>query len=354
MTKVALIAGVSGIVGNNLASHLLKQGDWQVIGISRRPPVNLPGVQYLPCDLLDAQDCREKLAPLGNVTHAFFTTWVRKNTEAENCLYNTQMLRNFIDGLQHSSLRHAALVTGTKHYLGPFEAYAKVGTTSPFKETQPRHDIQNFYYELEDVLFERAATRGFNWTVARPHTIIGFAEGNVMNMGMTLAIYASICKHTGMPFVYPGSPQQYNALTDITDAELLAKHLSWSATEPKAANEAFNVVNGDVFRWRMMWQTLAKFFELEATEYPGQVNRLETMMAGKEAVWNEMVKQYKLRPHGLEYLASWWHSDADLGREVECVNDMTKSRKLGFSEYYDSEESFIRLFRHLRQEQYIP
>ena len=42
------------------------------------------------------------------------------------------------------------------------------------------------------------------WTVHRPHTIIGHAIGNVMNMGSTLAVYASICRETGRPFLFPG------------------------------------------------------------------------------------------------------------------------------------------------------
>ena len=41
-------------------------------------------------------------------------------------------------------------------------------------------------------------------TMHRPHTIIGFAHGNVMNMGVTLAVYASLCKAQNLPFVFPG------------------------------------------------------------------------------------------------------------------------------------------------------
>ena len=94
-----------------------------------------------------------------------------------------------------------------------------------------------------------AEKRGFTWSVHRPHTLIGFAIGNAMNMAVTLACYASICKHTDKPFVYPGSPEQYNAVTDMTDARILADQLLWASTTPSAANMPFNIVNGDVFRW---------------------------------------------------------------------------------------------------------
>ena len=81
-----------------------------------------------------------------------------------------------------------------------------------------------------------------------------------MNMGTSLAIYAVIARETGIPFVFPGSPQSYNGLVDMTDARLLARHLEWEATEPRAANKAFNVVNGDYFRWRNMWPRIAGLF----------------------------------------------------------------------------------------------
>jgi hypothetical protein len=71
-----------------------------------------------------------------------------------------------------------------------------------------------------------------------------------MNMGVTLAVYGTICRETERPFVFPGSWEQWNFLTDVCDAQLLARHMEWAATTPKAHNEAFNSVNGDIFRWR--------------------------------------------------------------------------------------------------------
>jgi hypothetical protein len=58
----------------------------------------------------------------------------------------------------------------------------------------------------------------------------------------TLGAYAAICKETGRPFVFPGSPQQYEAVVDITDGRIIAKHLLWAATKPVARNNAFNIV----------------------------------------------------------------------------------------------------------------
>ena len=53
-------------------------------------------------------------------------------------------------------------------------------------------------------------------------------------------------------------------------------------------------------------------------------------------------------------LASAWHTDADLGREIEVVTDMTKSRLAGFHDYQPTLGSFLDLFARLRQERIIP
>ena len=46
--------------------------------------------------------------------------------------------------------------------------------------------------------------------------------------------------------------------------------------------------------------------------------------------------------------------DADLGREIEVVTDMTKSRLAGFHEYQPTLGSFLDLFARLRRERIIP
>jgi hypothetical protein len=90
-----------------------------------------------------------------------------------------------------------------------------------------------------------------------------------MNLGTSLAAYATIARETGRPFSFPGSPEQYNGLVDVTDARLVANHMIWSSTTTAAANTAFNVVNDDVFRWRRMWSTIANHFGIEAGRIRG-------------------------------------------------------------------------------------
>jgi nucleoside-diphosphate-sugar epimerase len=280
----------------------------------------------------------------------------RRPTEAEMIRVNRAMVENVLDALRpKKSVRHVALVTGLKHYLGPFEAYGK-GTLpqTPFREDQGRLDIENFYYAQEDAVFAAAARDGFTWSVHRPHTIIGKAVGNAMNMGTTLACYATLCRELGRPFVFPGSAAQWNGLTDMTDARLLARQLLWASTEPKAANEAFNVVDGDVFRWSWMWGRIAAWFGIEAVAFDGTHRPLEPRMAQDGPAWAEIAQRYGLAEPNLEKLASAWHTDADLGRPIEVVTDMSKSRRLGFTAYQPTDDAFYDLFGQLRADRLIP
>ncbi|QNK75125.1 SDR family oxidoreductase [Variovorax sp. PAMC28562] len=352
--KHALVIGHTGVVGGNLASHLINLGDWKVTGVARNSLATTTGVTPITVDLLDRNATLQALSGL-RPTHLYFTTWTRRDTEAENIKANGAMLANVLDAVAPArSLRHAALVTGTKHYLGPFESYGASKPDTPFTEDRPRLPGENFYYTQEDILFAQAATHGFGWSVHRPHTIVGYALGNAMNMGVTLAIYASICKETGQAFVFPGSRQQYEAVTDMTDARLLARHLTWASTCEAGRDEAFNVVNGDLFRWRQMWATLAEEFGLVNGGFPSQPMPLAQQMATSGPVWDDMVKKYGLQPHALDRLASWWHTDGDLGRDVECFNSMTKSRAAGFGEHHDTAQSFRELFVLLRGNRIIP
>jgi len=353
MTNSALIVGATGIVGRAAARLLAKNG-WRVAGLARKP-IAQDGVVSIAGDLLDTASLGAALAD-ERPSHVFITTWARQATEAQNIKINSAMVRNVLDALRPAgTIRHVALVTGLKHYLGPFESYGKGQVpTTPFREDQGRLNVENFYYAQEDEVFAAAARDGFNWSIHRPHTIIGMAVGNAMNMGTTLAVYATICRETGRPFCFPGSGMQWNGLTDMTDARLLARHLLWASTTPKAANEAFNVVNGDIFRWNWMWGRIASWFGIEAAPFDGTVRPLEEQMANDASLWADIARRRNLKESDLNRLASPWHTDADLGRPIEVVTDMSKSRRLGFTDYQATDMAFFDLFQSLRDDRLIP
>ncbi|HTJ93512.1 MAG TPA: SDR family oxidoreductase [Pararobbsia sp.] len=355
MTRHALIVGASGVAGSTLAQHLL-DNDWKVTGLSRGRNAEVAGVKSIAVDLTSADAVRDALAGQ-QPSHVFFTVWSRQANERENIRVNGAIVSNIFNGLGEASrgVKHVALVTGLKHYLGPFEAYATGAVPdTPFREAQGRQSVDNFYYEQEDRVFEAAKRYGFGWSVHRPHTIIGFAVGNAMNMGTTLAVYATLCRHTGMPFVFPGSATQWHGVTDMTDANLLARQLEWAATHDAGRDQAFNIVNGDVFRWKWMWSRIADYFGIEAVPFDGTIQPLDARMANAAPVWREIAENFDLAEPDIAKLASWWHTDADLGRTMEVFTDMSKSRKAGFLDFEATDEAFFRLFDRLKDEGLIP
>ena len=350
----ALVVGATGIVGQAVVRKLVEAG-WTTYGLSRSGTQVVGGVTPLRADLSDPVALAKALKG-GAPELVTITAWTRQKTEAENIAVNGGAVRNLLAALEPGrSVEHVALMTGLKHYLGSFEAYAVgVMADTPFREEEPRLDSPNFYYAQEDELFSSAKRNGFTWSVHRAHTVFGFATGNAMNMVATLCAYASICRDQGRPFVFPGSETQWNGVTDITDADLLAEQMIWASTEPGGHDEAFNIANGDVFRWRWLWPQIAAYFGVDWEGFEGSPRTLEASMAGMEDVWRGIADKHGLVEPDLYRVASWWHSDSDLGRNIEVITDMNKSRKAGFTASRDTRDSFFTYAQRYREARITP
>jgi hypothetical protein len=75
-----------------------------------------------------------------------------------------------------------------------------------------------------------------------------------------------------------------------------------------------------------MWKRVAEGLGVEAAESPGEPNPLDGRLDHADEVWAGLVERYGLQPYKASDLASWWHTDADLGRQVETFADMSRSR----------------------------
>ena len=349
----ALVVGATGIIGQALSTQLVDAG-WTTFGLSRSGGA-VDGVTPVAADLSDPEALRTALDGVAPELVAI-TAWTRQETEAENIAVNGAAVRHVLAALEPSgSVRHVALMTGLKHYLGPFEAYGTGDMPdTPFREEEPRLDHPNFYYAQEDELFDSARRTGHTWSVHRSHTVFGFATGNAMNMVLTISAYATICRELDQPFVFPGSELQWNGLTDVTDADLLAEQIIWAASHEAGHDEAFNIANGDTFRWRSLWPRIAEHFGVRWEGFEGAPRPLEDAMADSSAVWRRIAEKHDLVEPDIDRLASWWHTDGDLGRTVESLTDMNKSRSAGFLGFRDSRESFLHHVERYRAAHIIP
>ena len=141
----------------------------------------------------------------------------------------------------------------------------------------------------------------------------------------------------------------------MTDAGLLADHLVWAATTPAAANQALNIVNGDVFRWRRHVAAARRRARRRAgRRSTASRRRSSSRWPTRGRSGRRSSRRHGLRDLDVETLASWWHTDADLGRTIETFTDMGRSRRLGFLGVRDTESSFTDLFARLRAERIVP
>jgi nucleoside-diphosphate-sugar epimerase len=347
---IALIAGGLGVVGRALVEHLEDDPDWRVIGLSRRTPDFETAAEFISVDLLDPADCKAKLGALTGVTHIFFTPYAARASFAEEVAPNLAMLSNLVDTIEPiaGDLRHVQLMQGAKWYGVQFGAPYK----TPAKEDDPRHMPPNFYYDQQDWLVERQKGKGWTWSGLRPHGVWGFSVGSEMNMLTSLAVYATISKHAGVPLRFPGCPALYDSVYQIVDVALLARAMVWAATAPAAANEACNITNGDFSRWRHLWPRIADFFDMEVG--PVQQVHLQTVMASQEPVWAEICEQYQLRRYTIDNLATWRFMDYAFANGFDQMSSLTKIRQAGWHEILDTEDTITQQLQRMRDDRIIP
>ena len=347
--KRALVLGGLGVIGRNLVRHLTELDDWDVIAVSRREPDFETRADYRAIDLLDESVCLRELGALDDLTHVFFAAYQAQPTRAEEVQPNLAMLVNAVTAVEQSSsgLQHISLMQGGKVYgchLGPFK--------TPAKESDPRHLPPNFYYDQEDYLRARQVGKTWTWSALRPEAVCGFALGNPMNIAMVIAIYATLSKELGLPLRFPGKPGAYSSLYQVTDAELLARATVWAATERACGNEAFNITNGDYFRWKNLWPRFAEFFDMELGD--PQTIRLTEVMPGLEPAWEECVQRHDLQRYPYEDVAHWGFGDVVFGIDYDNISSTLKARRFGFNDCRDTGEMFLDLFERLRRERVIP
>jgi hypothetical protein len=68
-----------------------------------------------------------------------------------------------------------------------------------------------------------------------------------MNSALTYMLYFLVCKEIGVEARMPTNQLYWEGYDDLSDSRLIADLIIWASTHPHAANQVFNVVNGDYF-----------------------------------------------------------------------------------------------------------
>ncbi len=347
--RSVLVAGAQGVIGQAAAEHFSAAPGTVVYGLSRRAIENLPGVIPVTVDLLSPPDVERAIAPLSDVTHIIFGAYIEKDTPGERSEVNVAMLCNLVTVVERSApgLKHVTIYQGGKAYgadLGPFK--------TPAREDDPRLMSPNFYYDQEDYLRTVQAGKKWSFSILRPEAVCGYAVGNPMNLTMVIAVYAAISREMGLPLRFPGPEGAYRALYQVTSADILARAADWAGKTPSAANEIFNITNGDYFRWQFMWPRIAKAFGMEVAE-PVPMP-LKVYMADKAALWAKMTEKYGLEPIAYNHLVSWGFGDFIFHSAFDNISSTIKARRHGFHDCIDTEDMFTQFFEDLRKRRIIP
>lgn len=348
--KTALVVGGNGIIGRNMVHYLQSNPDWNVIVTSRSPLDYETSAQYVSIDLLQEQAVQQQAEALQAVTHVFFAAYIEGKTLADQTQVNLTLFKNLVDGIEAVAphFEHITFIQGGKAYGAHLGIYK-----TPAKETDGRHFPPNFYYSQEDYLRKQSVGKQWSWTALRPDIVMGFAVGNPMNLANLIAAYASLCKELQVPFRFPGPPEAYHVLVNVTGADVLAQAMEWAALTPACRGEIFNITNGDIFRWSQAWPKFAQFFGVEVAE--PQTFSLTEYMADKGALWDEMVEKYGLEQHSLESLVQWPFGDFIFNTRYDAFFDVNKARRFGFhAMHHDSIEHTLGIFQSLRDAKIIP
>ena len=353
-----LVAGASGVVGHAAVEHFAALPDWEVIALSRRPVALPEGVRHVAVDLMDPGACARAARELTGVTHVLYAALfelpelVAGWRDARQMSTNEAMLRHLLDALepQARGLRHVSLMQGTKAYGGHVEP-----APVPCKERWPRHAHDNFYWLQGDLLRERQRRAGWVFTVLRPQIVLGHAVGSPMNIVGALGAYAALRREQGLPLAWPGGGRYVNG---ASCSRLIAQAAEWAGTHEVAANETYNVVNGDALVWQDLWAGIAARFGMAVG--PDEPQSLTQTMPPQEAAWAALAARHGLRSGSLQALvgSSWQFTDRAFAQGVEhpalSVLSPIKLRQHGFAGCYDTEDALHHWLDRMQAERLLP
>ncbi|KEF55239.1 uncharacterized protein A1O9_08893 [Exophiala aquamarina CBS 119918] len=236
----------------------------------------------------------------GDVTHAYFSSYVHKDDFIGLNNANQAFFENFQDALLATApkLENCTLQTGGKHYnvhLMP--------VPSPAREAEERRKspIGNIYYEQEDYLIK-------------------------------------LCIELREEAKMPTNQVYWECYDDVSYSRLIADETIWASTDADTGNQAFNVTNGDYFSWRYMWPRV-----------------VDGVVHGQEAVWDRICEKRGSAQAKASWDAATWAFQDRVFQHTWCATlSINKARQLGWIGHIDSFDSFTHAFEKFVELGQIP
>ena len=300
---------------------------------------------------------RTVLGDLRGISHIVYSALFEKPDlgqgwlDADQISTNFSMLKNLLDSVEPANpdLRHITLLQGAKAYgvhLGQIPV--------PARERARRAICTRISTGRRRIFCAHDnPCKGWHFTIFRPQVVLGFAPGSAMNMLAAIGAYAAISRARGLPLIYPGIGHR---IAEATDVRLLARAIAWGENAPEAANETFNITNGDVFVWQNVFPVIARQFGMEmGLPHPMP---LATVMPGHGETWDRLIREHGLAATTLDSLigSSWQFADFAFSRTHSTASLLStiKIRQAGFTECIDTEISLAEQLAALQRQKILP
>ncbi|MBC9732352.1 NAD-dependent epimerase/dehydratase family protein [Nocardioides marmotae] len=360
MARHVVVTGATGLVGRAAMEHFARAGV-RTTAVSRREPYDTHGATHLPLDLTDEDACLRELGALEDVTHLVFAALheepdlVAGWTSPAHGETNGRMLQNTLESLLISSpgLRHVTLLQGPKAY-GVHVRPLRPGAREDRDEDRL---TPNFYWVQEDYLRDRQSSAAYTWTIWRPALVLGLAGTGAMNLLAAIGVYAAVLRERGEPLHYPGHPVGSSAVQP-TDTDLMARAIDWAGRAPEAADQVFNLTNGETFSLHNLWPVVAEALGMQVGEV--RPFRFVEELPGFADDWDTVRSSHGLSAPGLVQFLGQSVQFADFvfgGRAPEGPQgsiSTVKVRRAGFHEAMYTDEMLRKWFARYRADGLLP
>lgn len=365
--KIALVSGANGITGAYVVKALAqtKPSEWsKIYTISRSPPHSLPDddrVEFIQADLNVQSDSIADFMRKGNVTgvtHYFHYAYIHSNDNQVLVDKNVPLFRETLMAVEEicgDTLERVVLQTGAKHYgihFGPAKGYPITESLGRRTDGPP-----NFYYPQEDILFERSKAAKWSWNIVRPWIINGVTKGNGMSFATTAFLYLACEKaRGGTNATFSGSEALYKCKQHMSSSTAIADFTLFIATNPEAANEDFNIVDGDDTTNQEVWEYMANLFGLTPIVHKDEMFYRNYAKEHEKDWVKAMSRQTggSLDPAKVWEWSTWEFNDQMLMRDNPNDVSIEKARKFGWTKTYDTKAELKNIFNEMQQLGVIP
>ena len=215
MVMKIYITGIAGLIGSNLAKHMLTQG-WEVVGIDNGIggiDSNVPdGVEYIKGDILDTELLKETMKGVDTVFHAAALPY-----EGLSVFSPTITATSIVSGTL--SVAIAALHNNVRLFVNSSSMARYGNQQTPFSEymfTTPVDPYGLAKVQAEHHLQLLSSIHGLNFVTVVPHNVIGVGQRYFDPFRNVVGIMINRVLQ-GKPIVIYGDGEQKRSFSDVRD-----------------------------------------------------------------------------------------------------------------------------------------